>query len=886
MMKEFLTRLRFLLARRPHSDLDEEVQFHVEQSTAANIAVGMTPEEARRQALIAFGGVERAREECYEQRPGWLLGTAMQDVRYALRGFRRNPVFTVTVIATLALGIGATTAVFSVVDPILFRSLPYAHADRLVSVGLVHSLEKQAFTMGGFYYFWRDHQKPFEALTSEGALSGDCNLTERNPVQLVCARVEANFLPTLGILPLIGRNFLPEEDRPNGPEAALISYGLWRSHFNHDPGIVNKLIKINDNQVRVIGVLPRGFELPDLQAADILVPLALDEAAQHSAKGGSAMRTFARLKPGVGIQQAKAEMEPLFEYAIRLAPPAMRKEVHLSVRSIRDVQMGNVRLAAWVLLGTVFAVLLIACANVASLFMARGAARERELAVRSALGASRGRLVRQTLTEALLLSFAGLIAGLALAEILLRVFIVMGPSGILFLNKARLDLRIILFTVLLSLVCAALFGLMPALQKPCAAALAARSTNSGSHAALRRSLVVGQIAISMILLSGAALLLRSFLTLQGQALGMQTHGVLTANVSLSKNHYGTAQKQMEFYRQAEAALRRLPGITAVGLSDSLPPGGWHNGSWSGMMAVAGKPLSADGASNPLAWRWVTPDYFRVLNIPIVQGQNFTEEERNSSEHFIILSKLLAARLFPGENPLGQHIQPGPDKPGPDQPWYTVVGVAGNVKNGGLTGEEEPEYYRLRSNFNEDWDPNTWGTHSVITIEAAFSPADIAPWVRSQIAQVDAAAPVDIETLTQRVNKLADRPRFETALLGFFAFTGLLMAVIGLYGVISYVATQRTQEIGVRMALGASRFNILRLIAWEGIRLIALGSIVGLAAAFGMSRLLNGLLFSIGTHDPVSFIGVALLLAFVALVATLIPARSATKVEPVVTLRYE
>lgn len=523
----------------------------------------------------------------------------LRDVRYALRRFRRNPLFTITVIATLALGIGATTAVFSVVDPILFRSLPYADADRLVSVGLVHALQREPFMLGGFYYNWKDNQKPFEALTSQAYGANECDLTQQHRAQLSCTAVEANFLPTLGVAPVLGRNFLPEENQPNGPHVAIISYQLWVSHFNRDPGILNRLIEIDDKPVRVVGVLPRDFELPNLDAVDVLRPRGLDEAAQRKANiGGAPMRAFARLKPDVSIEQARSQLEPLFLSTFSVAPPFMRKQIFLSVRSMRDFQMHDVHRMAWVLLGAVLAVLLIACANVASLLMARGAARERELAMRFVLGATQGRLIRQTLTEAFLLALAGAVAGCVLAEILLRVFIAMAPAGVLFLSKARLDLRIILFTVFLSLLCAFLFGLAPALQRPHATALAARSKNSGAHAAAQRGLVVAQIAVSMILLSGAMLLLRSFWNLEGQNLGMQTRHVLTASVSLS-NRYRTGEKQMEFYQQTELGLRRLPGTIVVGLSDSLPPGGWENGGWSGQIAVAGEPTPAGGAGSPL-----------------------------------------------------------------------------------------------------------------------------------------------------------------------------------------------------------------------------------------------------------------------------------------------
>jgi predicted permease len=879
MISELLTRLRFLLSRSRQSDLDEELQFHVEQSIQEKIAHGTSPEEARRQALIEFGGIERTREQCQEQRPGWWLETFAQDVRYALRGFRRNPVFTATVLVTLALGIGATTAVFSVVDRILFRSLPYAHGDRIVSVGLTAPINPKEFMLGGSYYDWRDNQKPFEAFAAQG-IADSCDLTERNPARLPCVKVEATFLPMLGISPFRGRNFLPEEDRPNGPMVALISYGLWRTRYSLDPGIMGQLIEIDGKSVRVIGILPKDFEMPDLQAADIVMPLALDEAAQRKADPGVVLFALARLKPGVSIEQATAQLQPLFEYSLKLAPAPFRKEIHFIVRPLSDLQMHDVRLAAWVLLGAVFSLLLIACANVASLFLTRGAARERELAVRSALGASRGRLVRQTLTEALLLTMAGAATGWLVAALLLRIFVSIAPAGVLFLSKAHLDLRILLFTVLLSLICGVLFGLVPALQRPRASALAARSSASRTHAALRRMLVAGQIAVSLILLSSATLLLRSFRNLQRQDLGMQTRGVLTAKIGLPRyryDRYANGQKQMEFFQQLETALRHLPGVTAVGVSDTLPPGGGQHEQIYSVLKIAGKPPLTGGTGGMVSWRWATPTYFHALDIPILQGHPFTEEQRFSSDHFMILSKLLASRLFGNDDPIGQRIQPNPAAP-----WYTVVGIAANVKNEGLANQPNPEFYQLRRNFAEDWD--RWG--ATVIIETALPPETVIPWVRTQIAEIDPTVPIDIAPLAERVSKLADRPRFTTALLSFFAFTGLLMAVIGLYGVTAFMVTQRTQEVSVRMALGASRWNILSLVLRDGIKLIALGGVIGLGAALAVSRLLKSLLFSIGPHDPATFISVAALLGVVALLATLLPARSATKVDPVVALRYD
>jgi predicted permease len=880
MLNEFLAHLRFFIAGGSHGEVDEEVRFHLDQQIEANIRAGMSAEEARRQAAIAFGGVERTREQCREERPGYWFETLAQDVRYAVRGFRRTPAFSLTVVLTLMLGIGSTTAVFSVVDRILFRSLPYGDSNRLVSVGLVAPIEPQEFMLGGSYYEWQDNQKPFVALTSEIGVS-PCDLTENNPARLDCARAEANFLPTLGLAPVIGRNFTANEDRPNGPRVALISYSLWLSRFRLDPGVVGKLMRIDGHATEIVGVLPKDFEMPRLQAADVLLPQALDAAAERHADPGHPMWAFARLKPGVSIEQAKAELEPLFEYSLRLAPAPFRKEVHLQVRTLRDRQVHDVRLAAWVLLGLVTAVLLIACANVTSLLIARGASRERELAVRSALGANRMRLVRQALTESLTLSVAGGVAGCFFAMLLLRMFIVMAPDGMPFLAKARIDLRILVFALAASLLCSVFFGLMSGMRKTGVEALTGRTRTTTRHALLRRWLVIAQISGTMVLLAGGALLARSFWNLEKQGLGMNAENIVTASISLGQTSYPTPESQMAFFQQLERNLRYGPGIAAFAISDSLPPGGYHHDQIYASLRVEGRPSLASGTGGTVAWRWVTPEYFRALQIPIMQGPGFTDEDLTSNDRFVVLSKSLASRMFPGRNPVGQHLHLAGGAPAENDPSYTVAGVAADVKNGGLAGGEEPEYYRLRRQRAQDWDRS-----SVLILKTTLPPAATEARIRSQVAWLDPTVPVDIRTLSERVGKMGDRPRFEMLLVGFFAFTGLLLAVIGLYGVISFFVVQRTQEIGIRMAVGASRADILGLVLTNALRLIVPGVFLGLVLALALSRVLSSLLFNVGPHDPLAFASVTGLLILVALLATLIPGSSATRVNPTVALRCD
>jgi putative ABC transport system permease protein len=866
--------MRVMRGGRAEREFQDELESHVRMHTDDGVRAGLSETEARRLALLRLGGAEQARQAHRERAtlPGW--ESFAQDVRYALRGFRRNPVFFVTAVATLAVGMGASTAVFSVVDRILFRPLPYAHPSELVSVGLTAPIIPQEFVLGGWYYQWREHQQPFTALTSEAGARA-CDLTEHNPAHLSCASVDANFLPTLGVSPIVGRNFAEEEDRPNGAKVALLSYGLWTSHYGRDPGIVNRRIEIDGAPVRVVGVLPADFEMPALERADVLVPQAVDV---NKVEPDRVMYAFARLKPGVSPVQAAEQLRPEFDYALSQAPARFRSEVHLRVRPVRDRQMGEARQAALVLLGAVFAVLLIACANVAGLLLTRAATRERELAVRAALGASRSRLARQALVESLLLGMTGSLAGGALARGLLGLFIAIAPSGLPFLRGAQLDMRMAGFTLVVGLACGLAFGLFPALHRPRAIALAAQGRRAGARPTLRQIMVAGQIAVSMMLLAGAALLVRSFTSLQADPLGIETRGVVTASISLSRFKYATPQAKMQFFLEAEEAVKKLPGVEAVGIGDTVPPGGYRRDHIYSIMEVAGRPPMTGATGGMVAWRWVTPDYFKALDLPVVQGRAFTEEQRTASEHFMIVSRSLAARLFAGQDPVGQRV-----KPVPGGPWFTVLGVAPNVKNSGLGVDDEPEYYQLRRNAAEDWQQ---GSSAALVVKTAPPPHAMGQWIREQIGGIDATVPVGVETLHDRVRRLADRPRFETALLGFFAVSGLLMAVIGLYGVITYMAVQRTQEIGVRMALGADRRDILRLILGEGLRLVALGSGMGMAAALAVSRVLKALLFHVSPHDPASFAAVALLLVLVALAATLLPARAAMRTEPMAALRVE
>jgi len=869
-------RLKSLFRRRAlDRDLRDEIEAHLGEREERLRVAGMPAEEAAREARRKFGNVLATRESLRESWTFASVEILRQDVRHALRGFLRAPGFTLTAALALALGVGATTSVFSVVDRILFRALPYAQADRLVSWGMTAPIEPTEFMLGFPYLQLRREPNPFEAVTSLMPATASCDVTEQNPVRLHCQPVESTFLPTFGVAPLLGRNFTPEEDQPNVPKVALISFGLWKSRYAGDPGVLGKSIQLDGQPAKIIGVLPSDFELPTLGRADILLPQQMNEAAQ-TPNSTRLIRTFGRLKPGVSIEQAKAQLAPYFDDFVRSAPPSFVKEIHISVRSIRDREIGDVRVASLVLLGAVIALLLIACANVASLLLARAASRQRELAVRAALGAGRARLMRQTLTESLLLALAGGGAGCLLAEALLRAFVAIAPQGIPRLEQARLDGRVLLFALGVSFLCGILFGLVPALHRPRHEYLAARSLAGAGHNGFRQALVAAQIAVSLVLLAGSSLLFRTLWNLSNQALGMQPGGVLTVSLNLGRKADANPAGEMAFFEEVEARLKALPGVGVLALADTIPPGGaMHARPYAGI-EVEGQPKFEQGTGGMVAWRSVTPGYFAALRIPLLQGRAFDEDDRNFGARALILSEKLARRLFSEQNPIGRQIR----FVGETQ-WRTVVGVAADVKNGGLFEAGDPEYYLPWRRA-----PDEARSYATLVIRTPLDPAALARWIRPEIAALDPTLPFTMQTMSDRVSSFADRPRFDAALFGMFALMGVLLAAVGLYGVMAFLVTQRTQEIGLRMALGASQASILGLFIGKAWIVIALGAAAGLLAALAASRVLGSLLYGVKPDDPATFALVVGLLAAVATLACYFPARRASKIDPMVALRYE
>jgi putative ABC transport system permease protein len=878
-LRIFGVRFRALfLKQKLDGELDAELRTHLDMLVEENVRKGLTLEEARYAAHREFGGVEQAKELYRDRRSIRILDALLQDLRFALRGLANRPGFATVAILTLALGIGSTTAVFSVVDRILFRSLPYPHDDRLVSFGDTAPFEANEFVLGPDYVDWKRMQTPFESVTSFVPGGADCDLTEQNPVRLKCALVESTFLPTFEIQPFLGRNFTGDEDRPHAPRVALISYGLWRSRFASDRNLPGRTISLDGKPTVIVGVLPPEFEMPSLGHDDILVPAALDGSTDRGPNARQIiLRTFARLKPGITIQQAAAAMEPLFQQSLNYVPPQFRHEVSFRVRSLRDRQIQDARVASWVLLGAVLAVLLVACTNVANLLLARATSRMRELAVRTAIGATRGRLILQALTESMLLGVMGGLAGCWFAQVLLRIFISIAPEGVPRLEQAAIDIRVLLFALGVSLVSGIFFGIASALRRPAPQLLVGKDIHRTSRGLLRQILVTVQIAVSLILLAGAGLLLRSLWKLETVALGMDTKRVITAGIDLAEYRYPDSAKQLAFFDQVEARLKQMPGATALALSDTLPPSGGSRATFLSSIEIPGHTKFSAGTGGMINYRYVTPGYFPALSIPVVSGRGFREEDRSPAERPVILSEALAKKLFSNEeDPLGKSFRFGSQNE-----WRTIVGIAGNVKNNGLASPPDPEFYIPWKS-----EPAGYFRSAHFVVQSAINPDVVAKWIRSEAAAIDPTVPVKIEGMKTRVGKLAERPRFTAVLLSLFAGIGVLLAGIGIYGVVGYLVAQQTREIGIRIALGATPRSILKMVLSNMLHWTVTGAALGLLGAWFCSRLLESLLFEVRVHDPFLLGAALLVLIGVAFLAAWVPARKAMRVDPMIALRYE
>ncbi|MBM3783221.1 MAG: FtsX-like permease family protein [Acidobacteria bacterium] len=847
------------------SDWREEMESHIEMRAEENIRAGMTPAEARRAAERAFGNRGRINEAVRAVTvPVW-LEQAGQDLRYALRGLRKSPGFTLTALAALTIGIGASTAVFSFVDRILFRPLPYSNERELVWFGMTAPITAGAeFVLDNDFAIWSKGQTAFSGMTVTAGAT-DCTLSEENPAKLRCARVESSFLTLFGYGPAAGRDLRPADMEEGAPPVVLISHGLWQRRFGGG-GAIGKSLDVDGVRSVVAGVLPENFEMPSLAHVDILQPMRLN-ATTLSSPNRMLLTAFARLNPGVSIVEARARLEPLFQASLKTVPGGFVKEVKLVIHPLRDRQVRDSRTAALLLLGAVAMVLLIAVANVANLLLARAAARRRELAVRAAIGASAGRLARQALTESAVIGLLGCVLGVGLAVGLLALIRQAAPEGIARLAEATVDWRVAATAAAVSLFAALLFGMAPALRPASVAGLAGTRASAPRREWLRPALVVAQIAMSLMLLCGAGLLLRSLWNLSNVPVGISTTGLYAVHAQLPRARYGAEDAPHQFWTRAEAALAALPGVQRVAIADSLPP-------LSRQMAVIFSMLKIDGVSRyrgqqtggMVAVRFVTPNYFSMLQIPVRKGRGFTEADRRDGANVMLISESLAARLFPGGDPVGHRVRTSDG-----EPECEVVGVVAGVRNAGLTEPSDPEAYMLSS-----------GRRSFSALIEADSRT--IPFAREVFRTLDPRLVVEVESLDERVGKHRERPRFRTLLLGGFAVTGLLLAAIGLYGVIALLTAQRTGEIGIRIALGATAGAIRTMVLRQAGAWTLAGVALGLAGAAAVSDWLRTLLFEVKPSAPGPLLAAVAVLLLAAFAAAWLPARRASRVEPVQALR--
>ena len=811
------------------------------------------------------------------------MATLLQDLRYGLRMLAKNPGFTAVAVLTLALGIGANTAIFSVVNAVMLRPLPYPQPDRLVSI-ISTQLRKNSGDEASYPDFldWRARNHVFDKMavfrTENFALIG-----AGEPVHLSGAVVSAELFSLLGVTPILGRSFSLEEDKPgmvSGNNAVILSHGLWQRQFRSDPSVVGRTIDLDGRAYTVIGALPSGFQFPiQAEPVDLWTTMADDsKGGMATQRGAHYLYTIARLKPQVTLAQAQAEMSTIVTALNKEHPEIRPRGAH--VVPALDHLVGEIRPALLVLFGAVGCVLLIVCANIANLLLARATTRQREMSIRAALGASRGRVIRQVLTESTLLACVGGSLGLLLAPWGTQTLIRLSPVNIPRLTQLNLDSRVFVFTTLVSLLTGLVFGLAPAaygLKSDLAESLkeGARGSSEGAYrGCVRSALVVGEVAVALLLLVNAGLLLQSFFRLVRVDPGFDPHHVLTLRLDSPANYSGA--RQLDFFERVLEDVRALPGVRSASGVFGLP---FSEIDAQTGFDIEGRPIAK--ADRPLtSYMAIKPDYFRTLGIPILEGRDFTLRDDLKASPVAIINETLARQFFPHQDPVGQRIQPGISNGyGGKKPMREIVGVVGDVKVHSLAAGPQAQCYV----------PLSQGPSGLMTVvvRTDTDPKTLVPAVRSTVAALDKNVPTyNIKTLDQSLSQSVAPPRFITLLLGIFAGLAMVLAAVGLYGLMAYSVVQRTHEIGVRMALGAERAHVLKLVVGQGLTLTLMGVAVGLGGALGLTRFLSSLLFGMKPTDPLTFAVASVLLTGVALLASYIPARRATKVDPMVALRYE
>jgi putative ABC transport system permease protein len=807
----------------------------------------------------------------------------LQDIRYALRMLLKRPGFAGIVVLTLALGIGANTTIFSAIDAVLLNPLPYKDPERLMVVWETNKQlgpelwDRNEVTIGNFRD-WRSRNQVFEQLGS--LFYTDMILTGAGePERIKSCVVTTNFYQALGVQPLLGRSFLPEAETPGSPFTVIISHQLWQRLFNSDTSVINKSLTLNGHTVAVIGVMPPAFELqfPTSVHVDMWVPMIIGEGDLD--RGNNFLYALGRLKKGVSREQAQSEMD-LIASQLQQQYPETNAERGVRVVPLHKQVVGKVESYLYMLFAAVGFLLLIACANVAGLVLVRVTARHREVAIRMAVGASRWRLVRQLLTESVILSVLSGLLGLLFAYGGVKLLLALTPSEVPRLHEIGLHVPVFLWTLAISIVTGVLFGLAPAIQASSPDLNTALKENSGRNpgsfqgSGLRNLLVVSEVAVALLLLVGAGLMTKSFFRLQQVDPGFEATNVVSMNIALPTSKYRQQQVNI-FYDQLIERVKNLPGVKAVAGIDPLP---LSNNNVSSRFVVEGAPLVALADRPNAGIRVVTPDYFQTMSIPSLKGRSFTEQDRDNTAKVIIVNEALASRYWPNGDAIGKRLGFFEDDPG-KQVWREIVGVVGNVRHKALEIEVTAEVYfpykQLPRNFMN------------LVVRTASDPSTMVPAIRNQVLSVDKDQPVsDIMTMDQRVARSVASKRFVMSLLGAFSLLALGLAAVGIYGVMAYLVTQRTQEIGVRMALGAQKRDVLKLVVGRGMALAVMGIAIGLVASLALTRLMRSLLFEVTPTDWLTFVITSLVLLTVALLACYIPARRAAKVDPLVALRYE
>ena len=884
-MNDLLYRLRSLFRHESMEvELDAELRTHLEHQVEKYVQSGLPLEEAKRRARLEFGGLDQVKEECRDARGVNLIETTLQDIRYGLRKLARSPGFTAVAVATLALGIGANTLIFSVVNAAILHPLPFRDAGRLVTQWATSptvGYSGPGSLTDKDYMEWRDQNRVF---SDTAAFRGQpTNLTGvGEPVRLTGASITASLLRVLDVNPALGRAFAPEEEAAGHDRVVLLSDRLWRGRFASESAVLGKAIKLDGEFYTVIGVMPEGFGFPN--DADVWTPVTL-KSEEHNAT----LQIVARLKPGVSLDRARNDAAVLGKR--RPAQPG-DWEWHTTLVLLTKAAAAEVRTPLLVLFAAVGLVLLIACANVANLFLARATTRQGELSVRKALGASRSRLVRQMLTESVMMALVGGGLGLLMAA-LGQSFMakaasllprnLASPTAAAHIASAGIDLWVLAFTLAVSGLTTILFGLAPTLwatrgeMNSSLKGEGRRSTTGRTQGYMRDGIVVAEVALAVILLVSAGLLIRSFLHLMTVDRGFDPQNVLTLTISLPDSRYQSARSMIEFEEQALDRLRVVPGVKSAGGVFGLPLG---NGAIGGDFTVEGEPPPALGSRPFIATKAVAAgDYFRAIDIPLLRGRYFDAHDSEAAPHVVIVSQSLARHYWPLDKAIGKRLKPGFS----DDAWCTVVGVVGDTKQYSLGEPSSPAMYLPYAQA-----PATFLMQDItFVLRADSGPLALASEARRAVQAVDPDLPVfDVAAMDQLVYRSASAPRFNTALLGVFAALALVLAAVGIYGVMSYAVAQRTHEIGVRVALGAEASDILRQVVGQGMLPAVIGIATGTAGAWGVTRFLSSLLFGVRPTDPMTFTLVPVILAAVGVLACLLPARRATKVDPVIALRYE